>query len=188
MQITQTSVPGVSIVEFKRLSDPRGFFAELFRADRYAPVNSGAPFVQDNWSRSSRGILRGLHLQHPNGQAKLVSVLRGEILDVAVDVRIGSPTFGRHVAVVLSEENGRQLLVPRGFAHGILVLSETADLFYKCDNYYSPADEIVVRWDDPAIGIEWPVERPILSARDAAAPLLADVQGLPRFAGRQCVS
>ena len=188
MQIIQTSIPGVLIIEFKRVSDRRGFFAELFRAERYAPLNSGAPFVQDNWSRSSRGILRGLHLQHPNDQTKLVSVLRGEILDVAVDVRVGSPTYGAHVAVVLSEENGRQFLVPRGFAHGFLVLSETADIFYKCDNYYSPADELVVRWNDPAIGIEWPVTNPTLSNRDAAAPLLADTKGLPHFADRQCVS
>ena len=188
MQIIQTSIPGVSIIECKRALDQRGFFAELFRADVYAPLNSGAPFVQDNWSRSSRGILRGLHLQHPNDQTKLVSVLRGEILDVAVDVRIGSPTFSHHVAVVLSDQNGRQLLVPRGFAHGILVLSETVDLFYKCDNYYSPADEIVVRWNDPAIGIDWPIANPILSNRDAAAPLLADTKGLPHFADCQCVS
>jgi len=188
MQVSQTSIPGVLIIEFMRLSDQRGFFAELFRADRYAPFGAGAPFVQDNWSRSSRGILRGLHLQHPNGQTKLVTVLRGEILDVAVDVRIGSPTYGAHVAAVLSEENGRQLLVPQGFAHGFLVLSDTADLLYKCDNYYSPADEIVVRWNDPAIGIEWPVANPILSNRDAAAPLLADAKGLPNFTERQCVS
>jgi dTDP-4-dehydrorhamnose 3,5-epimerase len=139
------------------------------------------PLVQDNLSRSSRGVVRGLHLQNPNTQGKLVSVLRGKVLDVAVDVRRGSPTFGRHVAVELSEENRRQLLVPRGFAHGFSVLSETADFFYKCDAYYSPQDEIAVRWNDPAIGIDWKVEQPSLSAKDAAAPLLADVENLPVY-------
>ncbi len=188
MQVLQTSISGVLLIEPKRVSDSRGFFAELFRVDRYASFNLAAPFVQDNWSRSSRGVLRGLHLQHPNAQTKLVSVLSGEVLDVAVDVRIGSATFGRHVAAVLSEENGRQLLVPRGFAHGFLVLSDRADVLYKCDNYYSPADEIVVRWNDPAIGIAWPMANPNLSGRDGTAPLLADIKGLPLLADCQCAS
>src|SRR5690606_32677398 len=140
------------------------------------------PFVQDNWSRSARGVLRGLHLQHPNPQGKLVSVLRGEALDVAVDVRAGSPSFGRHVAVRLSGDSPRQLFVPRGFAHGFLALSDTVDLLYKCDGYYSPADEIVVRWDDPDLAIAWPVTDPVLSARDAAAPRLAALAArLPRY-------
>jgi dTDP-4-dehydrorhamnose 3,5-epimerase len=120
-------------------------------------------------------------LQNPRTQGKLVSVLRGQVRDVAVDVRVGSPTFGRHVAVDLSEENRRQLWVPRGFAHGFVVLSESADFFYKCDEFYSPSDEIVVRWDDPALGIGWGVESPTLSGRDAAGRLLADVQGLPAY-------
>jgi dTDP-4-dehydrorhamnose 3,5-epimerase len=126
-------------------------------------------------------VLRGLHLQNPEPQGKLVSVLHGRVLDVAVDVRRGSPTFGRHVAVELSAENRRQFWVPRGFAHGFLVLSETADFFYKCDELYSPIDEIVVRWNDPEIGIEWGIEAPVLSARDAAAPLLGEVRTLPKY-------
>jgi dTDP-4-dehydrorhamnose 3,5-epimerase len=181
MHIIETEIPGALIFEPKRLGDSRGFFVETFRADRYAAAGLRAPFVQDNWSRSARGVLRGLHLQNPNAQGKLVSVTRGEILDIAVDVRVGSPSFGRHVAVTLSEDNGRQFFIPRGFAHGFLVLSDTADFCYKCDGYYSAADEITIRWNDPAIGIEWPVANPTLSARDAAAPLLAEAAGLPRF-------
>lgn len=180
MRVIETELPGVLIVEPKRHGDARGFFAETFRTDRYSEIGLGAPFVQDNWSRSARGVLRGLHLQNPNGQAKLITIIRGEVCDVAVDVRQGSKTFGRHVSVTLSETNGRQLYVPRGFAHGFQVTSETADIFYKCDNLYSAADEITIRWDDPALGIKWPVANPTLSERDAAAPLLADVKKLPR--------
>jgi dTDP-4-dehydrorhamnose 3,5-epimerase len=139
------------------------------------------PFVQDNLSRSARGVLRGLHLQNPKAQGKLVAVLRGAVRDVAVDVRVGSPTFGQHVAVELTEENRRQFWVPRGFAHGFVVLSETADFFYKCDELYSPADEIVVRWDDPELAIDWAVSSPTLSPRDAAAPSLAAANGLPVY-------
>jgi dTDP-4-dehydrorhamnose 3,5-epimerase len=181
MQVIETEVPGVLVIEPKRHGDARGFFAETFHADRYAELGLRHPFVQDNWSRSTRGVLRGLHLQNPNAQGKLVSVVRGEILDVAVDVRVGSSTFGRHVAVTLSEENGRQLFVPRGFAHGFCVLSETVDFFYKCDNFYSPKDELIIRWDDPTIGVKWSVSDPILSGRDASAPLLSDVRDLPKF-------
>jgi dTDP-4-dehydrorhamnose 3,5-epimerase len=137
--------------------------------------------VQDNLSRSSYGVLRGLHLQNPRAQGKLLCALRGRVLDVAVDVRCDSPTFGRHVAVELSEENRRQFWVPRGFAHGFVVLSESADLFYKCDEFYSPPDEIVVRWNDPAIGIAWGVDSPSLSARDAVAPPLAEARMLPAY-------
>lgn len=181
MQAIETEIPGVLILEPKRFGDSRGFFTETFRANRYASLGMRHAFVQDNWSRSSRGVLRGLHLQNPNQQGKLVSVVRGEIVDVAVDVRVGSPTFGRHVAVTLSDENGRQFFIPRGFAHGFIVLSDTVDFLYKCDDYYSPADEIVVRWNDPAIGIRWPLDNPILSPRDAAAPLLAEVTNLPKI-------
>jgi dTDP-4-dehydrorhamnose 3,5-epimerase len=181
MNVIATEIPEVLIIEPKVLGDQRGFFMETFRADRYAQHGIAAPFVQDNLSRSARGVLRGLHLQNPKAQAKLVSVLRGAVRDVAVDVRRGSPTFGRHVAVELSEDNRRQFFVPRGFAHGFAVLSETADVFYKCDEIYSPADEITVRWNDPAIGIAWGVDAPALSARDAAAPLLADLPALPIY-------
>jgi len=181
MQIIATALPEVLIVEPKLLGDQRGFFLETYQFGRYAENGINRPFVQDNLSRSSYGVLRGLHLQNPSTQGKLVSVMRGKVLDVAVDVRQGSQNFGRHVAVELSEDNRRQLWVPRGFAHGFAVLSETADFFYKCDNPYSPKDEIVVRWDDPAIGIQWGVEKPSLSPRDAAAPNLADVKNLPVY-------
>jgi len=188
MNVIQTTIPGVLIIEPRVSRDQRGFFVECFRTDRYAVHGIAGPFVQDNLSRSSRGVLRGLHLQSPRMQGKLVGVLRGNVRDVAVDVRRGSPTFGQHVAVELSEENRRQLWVPRGFAHGFAVLSETADLFYKCDEFYSPSDEIAVRWDDRAIGIEWGIKSPILSTRDAVAPLLADVQTLPTYGPDGCAS
>ena len=179
--LVPTGIPGVLIIEPKIFADQRGFFFEAYQTARYAEYGISRPFVQDNISRSGRGILRGLHLQYPTCQGKLVSVLRGQVLDVAVDVRIGSPTFGRHVAVELSEINRRQMWVPRGFAHGFLVLSESADFFYKCDEYYRPADEITLRWDDPAFQIKWGIETPILSEKDAAAPTLADMQGLPIY-------
>ena len=182
MQATKTEIPGVLIITPKRIADARGFFAETFQAERYAAAGMSHPFVQDNWSRSRRGVLRGLHLQNPKAQGKLVSVPNGHVLDVAVDVRLGSPTFGRHVAVELSGENGVQFFVPRGCAHGFVVLSDTADFLYKCDEYYSPADEIVVRWNDPALGIDWRISDPVLGPRDAEAPLLADIARLPSFA------
>jgi dTDP-4-dehydrorhamnose 3,5-epimerase len=181
MRVTTPDVPDVLIIDPKLFGDQRGFFLETYQSTRYAEHGISRPFVQDNLSRSAYGVLRGLHLQNPMTQGKLVSVMRGRVLDVAVDVRIGSPHFGRHVAVELNEDNRRQLWVPRGFAHGFVVLSETADFFYKCDEFYSPKDEIVVRWDDPAIGIKWGVENPSLSARDAAAPLLSEVKNLPVF-------
>jgi dTDP-4-dehydrorhamnose 3,5-epimerase len=181
MNVIATDIPEVLIVEPRLIGDARGFFLETYRLERYAAHGISRPFVQDNLSRSSRGVLRGLHLQNPTMQGKLVSVLRGRVLDVAVDVRRGSPTFGRHVAVELSDDNRRQLWIPRGFAHGFVVLSDTADFTYKCDNPYSPKDEIIVRWDDPAIGINWGVTDPSLSARDAAAPLLAEVKNLPIY-------
>jgi dTDP-4-dehydrorhamnose 3,5-epimerase len=181
MEVTLTEIPGLLILTPKRIGDKRGFFAETFNARRYAEHGISRPFVQDNLSHSSRGVLRGLHLQNPCSQAKLVTALHGTVLDVAVDVRVGSPTFGRHVAVELSEENGRQFYIPRGFAHGFVVLSEFADFFYKCDDFYSPKDEFVVRWDDPVLGIDWRITNPSLSPRDADAPRLADVRGLPAY-------
>jgi dTDP-4-dehydrorhamnose 3,5-epimerase len=181
MHVIATEVPDVLIIDPKLFGDQRGFFLETYQSTRYVEHGISRPFVQDNLSRSAHGVLRGLHLQTPKAQGKLVSVMRGGVLDVAVDVRVGSPHFGRHVAVELSEDNRRQLWVPRGFAHGFVVLSETADFFYKCDEFYHPKDEIVVRWDDPAIGIKWGVENPSLAARDAAAPLLSEVKNLPVF-------
>jgi dTDP-4-dehydrorhamnose 3,5-epimerase len=183
MQVTKTEIPGVLIITPRRIVDDRGFFAETFQAERYASAGMPYPFVQDNWSRSRRGVLRGLHLQNPKAQGKLVSVISGNVLDVAVDIRKGSPTFGRHVAVELSGENGVQFFVPRGCAHGFVVLSETADFLYKCDEYYSPQDEIVVRWNDPSLGIDWRISDPVLGRRDAEAPLLADISRLPSFSG-----
>lgn len=181
MKVIATEIPEVLILEPQLFGDQRGFFLECFQAKRYAEAGISRPFVQDNMSRSGYGVLRGLHLQNPSTQGKLVSAMRGRVLDVAVDVRVGSPNFGRHVAVELSEENRRQLWVPRGFAHGFAVLSESADFFYKCDDLYSPKDEIAIRWDDPAIGIHWGLANPSLSAKDAAAPLLADVRNLPAY-------
>ena len=182
MKVIETSIDGVLILEPKLFGDARGFFAELYQSDRYAAAGIPGPFVQDNLSRSAKGVLRGLHLQNPNPQGKLVSVLRGCVLDVAVDVREGSPTFGRHVTAEFSEDNRRQFWVPRGFAHGFVVLSESADFFYKCDALYSPADEIIVRWDDPALGIDWGIAAPIVSQRDAAGLPLAQLAGrLPLY-------
>lgn len=181
MNVIAADIPDVLIIEPRVVGDARGFFLETYQLERYAAHGISRPFVQDNLSRSAKGVLRGLHLQSPMAQGKLVSVQRGKVLDVAVDVRRGSPTFGRHVAVELSEDNRRQLWVPRGFAHGFVVLSEIADFTYKCDNFYSPKDEITVRWDDAAIGIGWGVINPSLSARDAAAPPLADVKNLPTY-------
>jgi dTDP-4-dehydrorhamnose 3,5-epimerase len=182
MNVVETDIKGVLIVEPKRVGDERGFFIETFQSDRYAAAGIPGPFLQDNLSRSRHGVLRGLHLQNPNSQGKLVSVLQGRVLDVAVDVRAGSPTFGRHVAVELTDSNRRQLWVPRGFAHGFVVLSDTADFFYKCDAPYSPADELVIRWNDPALAIDWKCDSPTLSARDRAAPLLSEIARLPAFA------
>jgi dTDP-4-dehydrorhamnose 3,5-epimerase len=181
MNVIQTALPGVLIIEPKRFGDERGFFVETYQVRRYQEAGIAGPFVQDNLSRSQRGVLRGLHLQNPNPQSKLVTALRGTVLDVAVDVRVGSPTFKQHVAVELSGENGRQFYVPKGFAHGFVVLSETADFFYKCDALYSPSDEIVVRWDDPEIGIDWRTASPSLGERDKSAPLLSQINKLPTY-------
>ena len=181
MNVIKTALPGVIIFEPKMFGDTRGFFLEHYQAERYAAYGVTGPFVQDNLSRSARGVLRGLHLQNPRPQGKLVGVMKGRVLDVAVDVRIGSPTFGKHVAVELSDENFRQLWIPRGFAHGFTALSDTADFYYKCDEYYSPSDEITVRWNDPSLNIDWQVPDPILSGRDASARLLKDIDHLPKY-------
>lgn len=176
-----TALPEVFVIEPKVFGDQRGFFFEAFQAERYASYGITQSFVQDNISRSAKGVLRGLHLQNPRGQGKLATVLRGSVLDVAVDVRLGSPTFGRHASAELSEENRRQMWIPRGFAHGFLVLSETAEVFYKCDEFYSPAYEISLRWNDPVFCIKWGIESPCLSTRDAEAPFLAGAKGLPIY-------
>ena len=176
MQITETALPGVLIVEPRLFRDARGFFLESYNAARYREAGLDATFVQDNVSRSARGVLRGLHMQAgAQAQGKLVSVLDGEVFDVAVDARIGSPTYGQWIGETLSAETGRQLFVPPGFLHGFLVTSETALFAYKCTGYYAPEAEFGVCWNDPDIGIEWPIAAPELSAKDAAAPRLRDV-------------
>jgi dTDP-4-dehydrorhamnose 3,5-epimerase len=184
MNVIETAIPGVLIIEPKLFGDPRGFSLETFQERRYAESGIGDRFVQDNLSRSARGVLRGLHFQNPNPQGKLVTVLRGSVLDVAVDVRVGSPTFGKHVSLELNDENRRQVWIPRGFAHGFMVRSDTADFFYKCDNFYSPSDEIILRWNDPELSIRWDCDAPRVSARDKEGRTLAQLaqEGLlPRY-------
>jgi dTDP-4-dehydrorhamnose 3,5-epimerase len=183
VKVLETELPGVLLLEPARFGDERGFFMELFHARRYAEAGIPGPFVQDNFSRSGRGTLRGLHFQEPNAQGKLVQVLAGAVYDVAVDVRRGSPTFGRWVGVELSADNRRQFWVPPGFAHGFCVLSERADFFYKCTDFYSPTSERSIAWNDPELAIPWPVSTPLLSPKDAAAPHLKDAPVLPVFAG-----
>lgn len=180
MKIEETSLPGVLIVEPRAFGDARGYFLESFQAERYAAAGIKADFVQDNVSRSARGTLRGLHFQEPKSQGKLVFVTRGSVFDVAVDVRKGSPHFGKWFGTELSDENHRQLWVPPGFAHGFCVTSETADFAYKCTDYYAPEYERSIRWDDPDLAITWPTREPSLSPKDAAAPLLRDAPLLPR--------
>ena len=178
MNVTKTAIEGVLILEPKVFGDARGFFMESFNQKSFdAAVGHAVEFVQDNHSRSARGVLRGLHFQlPPHAQGKLVRVTRGSVFDVAVDVRAGSPTFGRWVGVELSGENHRQLWIPPGMAHGFLVTSESADFLYKTTDYYAPQAEGCVLWSDPAVGIEWPDlgMAPQLAAKDAAAPVLAD--------------
>jgi dTDP-4-dehydrorhamnose 3,5-epimerase len=178
MNITRTAIPDLLMIEPKFLGDSRGFFAEMYQAERYSSAGLASRFVQDNLSRSVKGTLRGLHLQNPHPQGKLVTVLSGAVLDVAVDLRLHSPTFGQHVAVRLDDHNRRQFWVPRGFGHGFVVLSDTADFFYKCDNYYSPGDELVLKWNDPVLGIDWGCATPLLSQRDAAGRTLSELEGL----------
>lgn len=175
MNFRPTPLAGVILVEPDVHRDARGFFLESYHAGRYREGGIEAVFVQDNHSRSAKGTLRGLHAQWRRPQGKLVRTLAGEIFDVAVDVRPGSPTFGKWFGATLSSGNHHQLWVPAGFIHGFCVLSETAEVEYKCTDFYDPGGELGVLWNDPAIGIEWPLSEPILSAKDAAAPLLADV-------------
>jgi dTDP-4-dehydrorhamnose 3,5-epimerase len=184
MAFRETSLPGVILVEPSVFRDARGFFLETYQRERYAEGGIRADFVQDNHSRSVAGTLRGLHAQRLRPQGKLVRAVEGEIFDVAVDIRRGSPTFGRWVGEVLSAENFRQLYVPPGFVHGFCVLSETAQVEYKCTDYYAPGDELSVVWDDPEIGIDWPIGTPVLSAKDAAAPRLSEILDLLPTYGR----
>lgn len=183
MKVTPLELPGLLLLEPKVFGDDRGFFMELYHAKRYADAGIPGPFVQDNYSRSARGTLRGLHFQEPQGQGKLVQVLVGTVYDVAVDVRKGSPTFGRWAAAELSAENRRQLWIPPGFAHGFCVVSEFADFHYKCTTLYAPETERAIAWNDPDLAIPWPVREPVLSAKDARAPRLKDAPVLPEYTG-----
>jgi len=183
MKVSQTRLDGVLLVEPDVFEDDRGYFMESFQAHRYAGAGIGCTFVQDNLSFSIRGTLRGLHYQYPHAQSKLVQAVQGEIYDVAVDIRRGSPGFGRWTSARLSHENRRQLFVPGGFAHGFCVLSETAVVLYKCDDVYAPDCEGGVIWSDPGLAIDWPVQAPLLSQKDGQYAELRDIPGnrLPDF-------
>ncbi len=182
MKFLPTALSGVILVEPNVFADERGFFLETYHAQRYAEGGIAARFVQDNHSKSKRGILRGLHAQRHRPQGKLVRAVEGVIFDVAADIRRGSPTFGRWVGEILSAENFRQLYVPPGFVHGFCVLSETAQVVYKCTELYDRDDELAVIWNDPDLAITWPLADPILSAKDQAAPRLREVLHLlPEF-------
>ena len=184
MKVIETSLPGVLIIEPDVFGDSRGFFMETFNEARYRETGLPHRFVQDNLSFSQRGVLRGLHYQNPDAQGKLLNVPRGEVFDVAVDIRAGSPTFGEWTGVTLSGENHRQFWVPEGFAHGFQVTSEGALLSYKCTAPYNRGAEGAILWNDPEIGIDWPGGEPALSERDNGAPRLAHVpaEKLPRYA------
>lgn len=176
MNVIETALAGVVVIEPKVFGDDRGFFLETFQEQRYrdeAGIN--LPFVQDNHSRSSKGVLRGLHFQKTKPQGKLVRVVTGEVYDVAVDINPSSPTYGQYEGVVLSEKNKRQFWVPPGYAHGFVVLSDTADFEYKCTDYYDPSDEDGVLWNDPKIAIDWPLTDVSLSAKDAVLPVLSEL-------------
>jgi len=177
MKVTPQGIPDVLLVEPRIFGDDRGWFCEAWQQRRYADNGIDADFVQDNMAWSRRGTLRGLHMQHPHGQGKLVQVLVGEVFDVALDVRRGSPWFGRWTATRLSADNKSQFWVPNGFLHGYLVLSDDALFAYKCTDHYHPETELSVRWDDPELGIQWPLDSmvPVLSVKDREAPLLSEI-------------
>ena len=176
MKFLETALPGVIIVEPDVFRDTRGFFLETFHARKYRENGIPFDFVQDNQSKSVQGTLRGLHAQRVRPQGKLVRAIRGEIFDVAVDIRPGSKTFGQHVSAVLSGDNFRQIFVPPGYAHGFCVTSETAEVEYKCTDFYDKTDEIGARWD--TAGIQWPISQPLISPKDAALPRLSDLRKL----------
>ncbi|MGJ3259877.1 MAG: dTDP-4-dehydrorhamnose 3,5-epimerase [Rhodospirillales bacterium] len=179
MKFHETGLAGVLLVEPTVFDDPRGHFFEVHHRDKFAAAGIGLAFVQDNHSHSTKGTVRGLHFQEPHAQGKLVRAVNGEIFDVAVDIRKGSPTFGQWTGHILSAANRRQLWVPPGFAHGLCALSDTVDVIYKCTDVYAPEDEHGIAWNDPDIGIEWPIETPVLSDKDSAAPMLKDCPVLP---------
>lgn len=185
MNVIETTLPGVLLIEPKVFGDQRGFFLETFQADRYKAAGMELPFVQDNLSRSSKGVLRGLHYQLNYPQGKLVSVIRGKVFDVAVDIRQGSPHFGQWFGTELSDENHHQFYVPPGFAHGFCVLSDIVDFQYKCTDYYHPEDEVGVIWNDASIAVDWPITNPMLSDKDKLLWALADIPDnkLPQYTG-----
>jgi dTDP-4-dehydrorhamnose 3,5-epimerase len=185
MRVTPLSLGEILLIEPQVHGDERGYFKETYHAERYAKADMRLPFVQDNVSRSRHGILRGLHLQHPFAQGKLVSVSEGEVFDVAVDVRVGSPDFGKWVGVTLSAQNHQQLYVPPGFAHGFCVTSEMAVFVYKCTDLYHPETEIGVAFDDPKIGVSWPIAAPIVGDKDRKNLRLSQIDPakLPRYEG-----
>lgn len=185
MKLIKSALPGVVILEPAVFTDDRGYFMETFHADRYRHVGIDERFVQDNYSHSSRDVVRGLHYQLRHAQAKLIQVISGEVLDVAVDIRRGSPTFGNWEGVLLSGDNRRQMYIPAGFAHGFCVLSDEVDLLYKCSDFYAPGDEYGINWNDPALAISWPVDQPLLSEKDRLNPDLQDVRldDLPVYEG-----
>ena len=185
MRVTPLELSEVLLIEPQVFGDERGYFKETFHAERYAQAGMPLPFVQDNASRSRRGILRGLHLQNPFAQGKLVSVSEGEVFDVAVDVRVGSPTFGKWVGVTLSAQNHLQLYVPPGFAHGFCVTSEAAVFVYKCTELYHPEAELGVAFDDPELGIGWPIAEPLVGDKDRKNLRLSQIDRakLPRYQG-----
>jgi dTDP-4-dehydrorhamnose 3,5-epimerase len=181
MKVEELALPGVVLITLKAFRDDRGSFAELFNGPRYASLGLPSAFVQDNLSQSRRGTLRGLHFQNPQPQGKLVQVLRGRVYDVAVDIRRGSPHFGRWIGIELSEETPQQLWIPPGFAHGFLALTD-ADFLYKCTEVYAPKCDRAILWNDPDLDIRWPeVGPPLLSPKDAAAPRLSDATELPAY-------
>ena len=175
MKVEETSLPGVLLIEPRLFDDERGWFLESWQSERYIAAGLPELSVQDNLSFSRRGVLRGLHLQHPQAQAKLCQVVAGEVFDVAVDVRPDSPGFGRWLGMRLSGETHQQLFIPEGFAHGFVVLSETALFSYRCSTAYAPEHEHTIRWDDPELAIDWQIEEPIVSAKDRAGQTLAEI-------------
>ncbi len=182
MKFLPTQLPEVLIIEPDVYRDQRGWFLETYHVQKYQEGGIPLSFVQDNCSSSVHGTLRGLHLQKVRPQGKLIRVIRGEIFDVAVDIRRGSPTFASWVGVTLSGQNFKQIYIPPGFAHGFCVLSDVAEMEYKCTDLYAPGGEVTIRWDDPSIGIKWPIECPILSSKDAAGKSLADLcDQLPEY-------
>ncbi len=181
MNVIETAIPGVLLIEPEFHPDHRGYFMETFHRDKFAAMGLDVEFVQDNHSSSKKNTIRGLHYQVPRSQGKLVRVVRGAIMDVAVDIRKGSPTFGKWVSVTLTEENRRQLWLPPGFTHGFCTLSETADLIMKCTTTYEKENLHLIAWNDPDIGIDWPISDPILSEKDSHSPKLADVKVFPQY-------